>query len=257
MTALGSPRRGIDVQGLFKNHGDLEVLRDVSLSVERGKVAAIIGPSGGGKSTLLRCINGLEPFERGTIRVGDLLLSADQSAHDRALALAAVRKKVGFVFQQFNLFPHLSVLGNIIEAPVHVLGKPREEAERDAERLLAQVDLAQKARSYPHELSGGQQQRVAIARALAMRPDVLLLDEPTSALDPIMASEVMSVVSNLARAGQTMVVVTHQLGLVRAVADTVHVFADAHRVEHGPTASVFSEPQHQTTKAFLGKLAEW
>jgi polar amino acid transport system ATP-binding protein len=247
----------IEIRGLHKRHGTLEVLRDVSLSVERGKVAAIIGPSGGGKSTLLRCINGLEPFERGEVRVGEHVLSPDGSLRERAAVLGAVRKKVGFVFQQFNLFPHLDVLGNVVEAPVHVLGQSREEAEAEAERLLAQVDLAAKARAFPHELSGGQQQRVAIARALAMHPDVLLLDEPTSALDPLMASEVMSVISSLAKAGQTMVVVTHQLGLVRAIADTVHVFADARRVEHGPTDVVFAEPQHETTRAFLRKLAEW
>jgi ABC-type polar amino acid transport system ATPase subunit len=245
----------IEVRGLYKSHGDLQVLRDVSLSVERGKVAAIIGPSGGGKSTLLRCINGLERFERGEVRVGEHVLSPD--VLHRAEVLAAVRKKVGFVFQQFNLFPHLDVMGNVVEAPVHVLGKVRAEAEAEAERLLAQVDLAGKKKSFPHQLSGGQQQRVAIARALAMHPDVLLLDEPTSALDPLMASEVMSVISNLAKAGQTMLVVTHQLGLVRAVADTVHVFADSRRVEHGPTQAVFAEPQHETTRAFLRKLAEW
>jgi ABC-type polar amino acid transport system ATPase subunit len=245
----------IEVRGLYKSHGDLQVLRDVSLSVERGKVAAIIGPSGGGKSTLLRCINGLERFERGEVRVGDHVLSPD--VLNRAEVLGAVRKRVGFVFQQFNLFPHLDVLGNVIEAPVHVLKKARTEAEAEAERLLAQVDLANKRKSFPHELSGGQQQRVAIARALAMHPDVLLLDEPTSALDPLMASEVMNVISNLAKAGQTMLVVTHQLGLVRAVADTVHVFAEARRVEHGPTQAVFADPQHETTRAFLRKLAEW
>jgi ABC-type polar amino acid transport system ATPase subunit len=247
----------IEVRGLHKSYGTLEVLRDVSLSVERGKVAAIIGPSGGGKSTFLRCINGLEPFERGEVRVGKHVLTADGAPRDRAAVLGAVRKKVGFVFQQFNLFPHLDVLANVIEAPVHVLGRSRSEAEIDAMDLLAKVDLATKSKAFPHELSGGQQQRVAIARALAMHPDVLLFDEPTSALDPLMASEVMSVISSLAKAGQTMLVVTHQLGLVRAVADTVHVFADARRVEHGPTQSVFAEPQHETTRAFLRKLAEW
>jgi polar amino acid transport system ATP-binding protein len=247
----------IEVRGLHKRHGTLEVLRDVSLSVERGKVAAVIGPSGGGKSTLLRCINGLEPFERGEVRVGDLVLVPDGSPRERAAVLGAVRKKVGFVFQQFNLFPHLDVLANVVEAPVHVLGKSRAEAEAEAEKLLAKVDLAAKTRAFPHELSGGQQQRVAIARALAMHPDVLLLDEPTSALDPLMASEVMSVISSLAKSGQTMVVVTHQLGLVRAVADTVHVFAHSERVEYGPTEAVFADPQHETTRSFLRKLAEW
>jgi len=247
----------IEVRGLYKRHGTLEVLRDVSMSVERGKVAGVIGPSGGGKSTLLRCINGLESFEQGEVRIGEHVLSPQVDARGRAALLGAVRRKVGFVFQQFNLFPHLDVLANVVEAPVHVLGTPREQAEAEAEKLLVQVDLLHKKGAYPHELSGGQQQRVAIARALAMRPDALLLDEPTSALDPLMAGEVMSVITKLAKAGQTMIVVTHQLGLVRAVADTVHVFANAQRVEHGSTEAVFAEPQHETTRAFLSKLAEW
>ncbi len=245
----------IHILGLHKLHGSAEILRDVSLSVERGEVAAIIGPSGGGKSTLLRCINGLETFERGEVRVGDHRLGADLGRHERGAVVRALRRTVGFVFQQFNLFPHLDAIGNVIEAPVQVLGLSRERAIAEAEELLAKVGLSAKHRAFPHQLSGGQQQRVAIARALAMRPEVLLLDEPTSALDPLMANEVMSVVADLARAGQTMLVVTHQLGLVKSVASTVHVFAEGRRVEHGPTGTVFRSPEHETTRAFLHQLA--
>ena len=247
----------IEVSDLCKQFGGISVLSELSLSIEKGKVAAIVGPSGGGKSTFLRCINGLESFDRGQVRVGTDVLLWNGDARERAARLRAIRRKVGFVFQQFNLFPHLDVMGNIIEAPLRVLGQDRAAAEAEAVRLLERVGLAGKRNAHPHELSGGQQQRVAIARALAMRPEVLLLDEPTSALDPVMASEVMSVISELARAGQTMVVVTHQLGLVRAVADTVHVFAEGRRVESGPTATVFQHPNHETTRAFLHKLQAW
>jgi ABC-type polar amino acid transport system ATPase subunit len=247
----------IDIRDLCKRYGTVDVLSELSLSVERGKVAAIIGPSGGGKSTFLRCINGLESFDRGEVRVGGSLLTSSDDGSERANRLRAIRRKVGFVFQQFNLFPHLDVLGNIIEAPQRVLGQDRAAAVAEAERLLERVGLAAKRSAYPHELSGGQQQRVAIARALAMRPEALLLDEPTSALDPVMAAEVMSVISELARGGQTMIVVTHQLGLVRAIADTVHIFAAGRHVEHGPTAAVFDNPGHETTRAFLRKLQAW
>jgi polar amino acid transport system ATP-binding protein len=247
----------IDVRGLSKRFGAVDVLSELSLSVEKGKVAAIIGPSGGGKSTFLRCINGLESFEQGEVRVGTDVLTWNCTARERAERLRAIRRRVGFVFQQFNLFPHLDVLGNVVEAPLRVLGEARATAVAEAERLLDRVGLAAKRSAYPHELSGGQQQRVAIARALAMRPQVLLLDEPTSALDPVMAAEVMSVISELARGGQTMIVVTHQLGLVRAIADTVHVFAAGRRVEFGPTATVFENPAHATTQAFLRKLQAW
>jgi ABC-type polar amino acid transport system ATPase subunit len=247
----------IDVRALCKRHGTVEVLRDLSFSVDKGEVAAIIGPSGGGKSTLLRCINGLELFERGEIRIGDDLLTADAIPKKRKALLQSIRRRVGFVFQQFNLFPHLDVLGNVIEAPVHVLGRSRDDAIAQAEELLARVGMSHKKRAFAHELSGGQQQRVAIARALAMKPEVMLLDEPTSALDPLMAAEVMSVVSDLAKGGQTMIVVTHQLGLVKAIADTVHVFADGTRAEHGPTQTVFGDPKHPTTRAFLERLAAW
>ena len=247
----------ITISGLYKSHGSLEILRDLSFAVEKGEVAAIIGPSGGGKTTLLRCINGLDPFDRGQIRVGDDVLDGAAKAKERAYTIQSIRKRVGFVFQQFNLFPHLDVLQNLIEAPLRVLGQERDQAIAEAERLLLKVGLSEKRHAFSHQLSGGQQQRVAIARALAMHPQVLLLDEPTSALDPVMAADVMSVISDLAKAGQTMVVVTHQLGLVRAVADTVHVFAEGTRAEYGPVEAVFRQPQHDTTRAFLRKLASW
>ena len=247
----------IDVRGLGKRYGAVDVLSDLSLSVDKGKVAAVIGPSGSGKSTFLRCINGLEAFDRGEVRVAGDVLTPGGGPRERAERLRAIRRKVGFVFQQFNLFPHFDVLGNVIEAPLRVLGEDRAAAVAEAGRLLDRVGLADKMNAHPDELSGGQQQRVAIARALAMRPEVLLLDEPTSALDPVMATEVMSVISELARDGQTMIVVTHQLGLVRAIADTVHVFADGRCVEHGSAAAVFETPSHDTTRAFLRKLKAW
>jgi polar amino acid transport system ATP-binding protein len=247
----------IEVRNLHKRHGALDILRGVSLTLNKGEVTAIIGPSGGGKSTLLRCINGLEPFERGEIQIGKLLLRPGERAARDAVLLRSVRTKVGMVFQQFNLFPHLDALGNVAEAPIQVLQRPRAQVLAEAKALLARVGLSDKLASYPHQLSGGQQQRVAIARALAMSPEVLLLDEPTSALDPVMASEVMEVIAGLAKAGQTLVVVTHQLGLVRAIAHTVHVFAAGERVEHGATARVFQSPEHKVTRAFLSKLAEW
>jgi len=244
----------IDIRGVFKAYGATPILSGVSLSVEKGKVAAIIGPSGGGKSTLLRCINGLESFEQGEIRVGDAVLSPALTPRERKALLGDVRRRVGFVFQQFHLFPHLDALGNVIEAPMQVLGKKRELAVAEAETLLARVGLTHKRSAYPRTLSGGEQQRVAIARALAMRPEVLLLDEPTSALDPSMASEVAAVISDLAKAGQTMLMVTHHLGLARAIADTVHVFADGRRAEYGPPRTVFEDPQHEVTRTFLQKL---
>jgi ABC-type polar amino acid transport system ATPase subunit len=247
----------IEVRGLCKQFGTVDVLSDVSVTVAKGSVSAIIGPSGGGKSTFLRCINGLESFDRGEVRVGSDVLTWSERAGERGERLRAIRRQVGFVFQQFNLFPHLDVLGNVIEAPTRVLGEARAQAIDSAIRLLERVGLAEKRHARPHELSGGQQQRVAIARALAMRPAALLLDEPTSALDPVMAAEVMGVVSELARAGQTMIIVTHHMGLVRAIADTVHVLAAGRKVESGLTAEVFENPSHETTRAFLGKIGGW
>jgi ABC-type polar amino acid transport system ATPase subunit len=241
----------IHVDALFKRHGELEILKGISLTVNRGEVAAIIGPSGGGKSTFLRCINGLETFQGGAVRVGPHVLSANLHPRKDAAQLQKVRKVVGFVFQQFNLFPHLSVLGNLIEAPMLVDKEPKEAAVARAVSLLDRVGLLAKAEAYPRDLSGGQQQRVAIARTLMMRPEAILFDEPTSALDPVMANEVLGVISDLAKADQTMIVVTHSMRFARQVSDHVHVFAGGHDVEFGPPDKVFGDPQHETTKAFL------
>jgi ABC-type polar amino acid transport system ATPase subunit len=241
----------ITVTNLVKRYDGLEILKGISLEVRKGEVHAIIGPSGGGKSTFLRCLNGLERVEGGTVRVGDHVLTPATGARSDALLLESVRRQVGFVFQQFNLFPHLTVLENVIEAPVHVLKWKRKEAVGRAEALLARVGLEQKFQAYPRELSGGQQQRVAIARALVMQPDAILFDEPTSALDPVMSGEILSLVAGLARDGQTMIVVTHSMAFARNVATSVHVFADGCDVESGPPSQVFGNPQHPTTRAFF------
>ncbi len=245
----------ITVRNLVKRHGANEVLKGISFDVRKGEVHSIVGPSGGGKSTFLRCINGLEPFQGGEVRVGDHVLTPATDPRSDARTLEAVRRQVGFVFQQFNLFPHLSVLENVIEAPLHVLKLKRAEAVRRAEELLARVGLSTKRDAYPRNLSGGQQQRVAIARALVLEPEAILFDEPTSALDPVMAGEILSLIADLARDGQTMIVVTHSMGFARNVANRVHVFADGYDVESGPPAKVFGDPQHPTTKSFLAQTA--
>ena len=243
----------IVVEGLVKRHGANEVLKGITLTVQQGEVAAIIGPSGGGKSTFLRCINGLEPFQAGTVRVGEHALKAGVA--DPA-ALQAIRRQVGFVFQQFNLFPHLTVLDNLLLAPTVALSQARDAVLPRALALLDRVGLAAKRDAFPRDLSGGQQQRVAIARTLVMEPACVLFDEPTSALDPVMASEVMRVITDLAEARQTMVVVTHSMQFARTVADHVHVFAGGHDVEHGPPSAVFEAPQHEVTRSFLQKAAQ-
>ena len=224
----------IEVHELVKRHGAREVLRGVSLSVRCGEVAAIGGPSGGGKSTFLRCLNGLDRFEGGSVTIDGLRLDAGLSEPARERALRGIRRRVGMVFQAFHLFPHRSALANVTEAPIHVLGLPRAEAEDRARRLLDRVGLGDRLDARPAQLSGGQQQRVAIARALAMGPRVLLFDEPTSALDSRMAGEVLAVMADLARDGQTMVVVTHDLRFARRAAHTVHVFGDGRVVATGP-----------------------
>jgi len=256
--AAALPEVAVEVAGLHKWYGEFHVLRDINLKVARGERIVICGPSGGGKSTLLRCINHLEVAEQGRIRIDGELVYRDEvegrfRAHSNR-AVAAVRAQVGMVFQHFNLFPHLTVVGNIIEAPVHVLRKPKNEARRRALELLAQVGLSDKADAYPEELSGGQQQRVAIARALAMEPKLMLFDEPTSALDPELVGDVLDAMRQLAREGMTMIVVTHEMGFAREVADTV-VFIDAGVVvEYGPPAQVLSSPRHERTRAFLSKV---
>jgi ABC-type polar amino acid transport system ATPase subunit len=238
----------IEANGLVKEFGALRVLDGASLTVKRGEVAVILGPSGGGKSTLLRCLNGLEAFQAGEVRVGDLTLTAAAPA---AGTLLALRRRLGMVFQQFNLFPHMTALENVLAGPCYALGRKRAEAEPEARALLERVGLADKADCRPEQLSGGQQQRVAIARALAVRPEAILFDEPTSALDPRMAGEVLRVMAELAQAGQTMVVVTHAMHFARRVAHTVHVMAHGRVVETGPPEQVFGSPRCEETKAFL------
>ncbi|REK11931.1 MAG: amino acid ABC transporter ATP-binding protein [Planctomycetota bacterium] len=241
----------IQVRALEKRFGEHVILDDVSLDVSRGEVCGILGPSGGGKTTFLRCLNGLENFQAGEILVAGETLRPGTPAGERERQLLRVRRRVGMVFQQFNLFPHRSALDNVIEAPVHVLGTPRAAAIEQAEALLARVGLADKFDHMPDMLSGGQQQRVAIARALAMQPEVLLFDEPTSALDPRMAAEVEAVIAEVAATGQTMVVVTHSLRLARRTAGTLHIFDASRIVESGPTEQVFDSPRTESTRRFL------
>jgi polar amino acid transport system ATP-binding protein len=241
----------IQVTNLHKRHGALEVLRGVTLSVAEREVAVIVGPSGGGKSTFLRCLNALEPFDQGEVRIGEHRLKPGPHPRGTHEQLRHIRRMVGFVFQQFNLFPHLTVLGNVTEAPLQVLGLSREVAADRAKRLLDRVGLGDKLHERPERLSGGQQQRVAIARALAMEPRVILFDEPTSALDPRMTAEVLAVLSDLAQAGQTMVVVTHAMSFARKAASTVHVFEHGRVLESGPPAQVFENPQEPATAEFL------
>jgi ABC-type polar amino acid transport system ATPase subunit len=253
----------IEVQSLFKRFAEREILCGASLSVARGEVAAIMGPSGGGKSTLLRCLAGLEGFEAGTIDIAGIRLSpqaSDRSGEAKAriaadrqrrAATMQLRGRVGFVFQQFHLFPHRSVLENVIEGPLTVLRQPRDEAIQKATELLARVGLEHERDQMPDQLSGGQQQRVAIARALAMQPAVLLFDEPTSALDPRTAGDVEAVVADLARSGQTMVIVTHSAGFARRTAGMLHVMAEGRIIEKGPPAQVLSSPHEPATRRLL------
>ncbi|MER3456568.1 MAG: peptide ABC transporter ATP-binding protein [candidate division GAL15 bacterium] len=236
------------LQGVHKWFGRLHVLRGIDLEVWPGEVVVICGPSGSGKSTLIRCINRLERHDRGRIVVDGIELTDDLRHVD------AVRREVGMVFQQFNLFPHLTVLQNITLAPVLVRKWPREQAERVARELLERVGIPEKADRYPSQLSGGQQQRVAIARALAMQPKIMLFDEPTSALDPEMIQEVLDVMRDLARRGMTMVVVTHEMGFAREVADRIVFMDEGTVVEVAPPATFFTSPRHDRTRAFLSKI---
>lgn len=225
----------IRITNLVKSYGSHRTLDGVTLEVKAGDVTALVGPSGGGKSTLLRCVNALETFDSGTVAVGDVTFAGGQSASaDRLIAL---RKHVGMVFQQFNLFPHLTALENVMSGPRYALGKSKNESRETAERLLNRVGLANRMQAKPATLSGGQQQRVAIARALAVQPIVLLLDEPTSALDPQMSAEVLEVLRDLAREGQTMIVVTHDMDLARQ-ATVVHRMAAGKIVQSGPASDV-------------------
>jgi len=238
----------ISVQGLRKSFGNLDVLKGIDCEFEANKVACVIGPSGSGKSTFLRCLNLLESISGGSVTI---------CGHDLGHAktnLNRVRKDVGMVFQQFNVFPHMTVLDNVMLAPMKVLKLGRKEAAERTHDLLAKVGLMDKADVYPSKLSGGQNQRVAIARALAMRPKVMLFDEPTSALDPETVGEVLDVMKVLAAESMTMVVVTHEMGFAREVADRVIFMDDGVIVEEGPPSAVFGAPQHERTKAFLSKV---
>ncbi|MBM4000088.1 MAG: amino acid ABC transporter ATP-binding protein [Planctomycetes bacterium] len=240
----------IRIRELKKRYAGHDVLRGITLGVAPGEVSVLLGPSGGGKSTLLRAINGLDTFDEGVIEVGDLRLTPEPTA-ERAATLLRIRRRVGMVFQQFNLFPHRTVLQNIIEAPVHVLRKPVDEAVAEARRLLDRVGMLAKSDAMPMNLSGGQQQRVAIARALAMNPEVMLFDEPTSALDPRTTAEVIGVIADLASAGQTMIVVTHAMGFARNVAHQVHIMHEGRIAESGPPARIFESPETTVTRDFL------
>jgi ABC-type polar amino acid transport system ATPase subunit len=246
----------VTVTALAKHFAGQVVLRDITLAVRRGEVCAVLGPSGGGKTTFLRCLNGLEDFQEGEISLAGVTLRAQLAPRQRAPLVGHIRRRVGMVFQQFNLFPHRTALGNVIEAPMHVLGHSRAQAVAEAEALLARVGLQDKMHSMPDTLSGGQQQRVAIARALAMKPEVMLFDEPTSALDPRMAGEVESVIADLAASQQTMIVVTHSLRLARRTAHTVHVFDAGRVLESGPSEQIFASPREEATRRFLDEAGE-
>lgn len=242
----------IEIARLRKCFGQLEVLKDISLQVEQGGVVALLGPSGSGKSTLLRCMNLLVQPDDGTIRVGETTFRFGQSVEQpKAKSLAAFRSRTGMVFQSFNLFPHMSVLGNVIEAPIHVRGLDRKTAIDQAMAQLEKVGLADRAAQMPDTLSGGQKQRVAIARALAMEPEVMLFDEATSALDPELVGEVLQAIQKLAADGMTMVIVTHEIPFARDVADRVVFMRDGYVVEEGPAREVIDTPRMDATRAFL------
>jgi polar amino acid transport system ATP-binding protein len=249
----------VDARDVNKWFGRLHVLKDVSIQVKRQEVVVIIGPSGSGKTTFIRCINHLEKIQSGRIFVNGHLIGYRESGsgklvEDKEKNIAAQRQEIGMVFQRFNLFPHMTALENIIEAPIQVRGTPREEAVVVGRALLERVGLAAKENVYPNQLSGGQQQRIAIARALAMKPALMLFDEPTSALDPEMIGEVLEVMKELAREGMTMVVVSHEMGFAREVANRVVMMDDGVVVEEGTPDQVFSAPVHNRTKVFLSKI---
>ncbi len=245
----------LDMKNIKKSFGELEVLKDISLSVDKGEVVSIIGPSGSGKSTLLRCATFLETIDSGSISyVGNSAVTTDAEGKAKYVSPAELRKIkscYGLVFQQFNLFPHYSVLKNIIDAPVNVHKRPKDEVMAEAKQLLEKMGLGDKADAYPCQLSGGQQQRVAIARALAMKPDMLFFDEPTSALDPELTGEVLKVIKQLAEEDMTMVVVTHEMPFARAVSDRVIFMADGVIVEQGHPEAVFGDPKEERTRRFL------
>ncbi len=248
----------VEVRGLRKAFGDVPVLRGVDFTARRGTATALLGPSGSGKTTVLRSMNVLETPDAGTVRIADATVDFDVLPTDKAerrRAISALRSRSGMVFQSHHLFPHRTVLGNVIEGPVQVQGRPVEEAEADARALLEQVGLSGRELAYPAELSGGQQQRVGIARALALRPEVVLLDEPTSALDPELVGEVLAVVRDLAQQGWTMVIVTHEVRFARDVADQV-LFLDGGVVAERGGPEVLTDPQEERTRQFLRRMLQ-
>ena len=238
----------IDFKKVNKWYGELHVLNDINFHVDPGEVVVVCGPSGSGKSTLIRCINKLELIQQGEITVDGMPI------HESNINLRRLREEIGFVFQQFNLYPHMTVLGNITLAPINVRKQKKEEAQTLALELLEKVGISEKADSYPGQLSGGQQQRVAIARGLAMHPKIMLFDEPTSALDPEMINEVLDVMKALAREGMTMVVVSHEMGFAREVAHRVIFMDDGQLIESASPDKFFSDPQSERTKLFLSKI---
>jgi len=249
MTTAWTPDQPIvSIKDVHKSFGPIEVLKGVSLDVRKGEVICIIGPSGSGKSTLLRCINALVPINQGSIKV------EGQEVHDAALDKLELRKKVGMVFQSYNLFPHKTALENVMMAPVHVLKRPKDEVEAQARRLIKKVRLEGKEDAYPGELSGGQQQRVAIARSLAMNPDIMLFDEVTAALDPETVKEVLVTIRELAEEGMTCVLVTHEMGFAREVGDHIYFTDRGIIVEHGPPATFFTSASDPRTRAFLSQI---
>ncbi|MFC3073638.1 amino acid ABC transporter ATP-binding protein [Shinella pollutisoli] len=238
----------VELQSVCKWYGTHKVLSDISLQVERGRKIVVCGPSGSGKSTLIRCLNRLEAHQEGRILVDGIEL------HSKMRGIEQVRRKVGMVFQNFNLFPHMTVLENVIAAPVYAMGEDRASAGKRAEELLARVNIAEQAAKYPGQLSGGQQQRVAIARALCMRPEIMLFDEPTSALDPEMVAEVLDTMVSLARTGMTMICVTHEMGFARSVADEIVFMDKGEIVERAPPETFFTSPRNARTKQFLSQI---
>jgi ABC-type polar amino acid transport system ATPase subunit len=238
----------IQIKNLSKWFGDFQVLRDINEEVKEGQTVVVCGPSGSGKSTLLRCINGLEPFQKGEITVDGI------SVGDRATNLYKLRTEIGMVFQRFELYPHMTALQNITLAPMKVRNRPKKDAQDHAMRLLERVGIPEKANEYPANLSGGQQQRVAIARSLAMEPKIMMFDEPTSALDPEMIKEVLEVMIDLAKGGMTMIVVTHEMGFAREVADEIIFMDEGTIIERGTDINFFQNPKSPRTKDFLDKI---
>lgn len=243
----------LEIKNLSKSFGDLEVLKDISLTVEKGQVVSVIGPSGSGKSTLLRCATMLEKADSGVISYEDTVMIQDGVYADKK-TIKDIKKKFGLVFQNFNLFPHMSILRNITEAPIQVLGMDKQQAKSEAMALLEKMGLSDKADAYPCQLSGGQQQRVSIARALAMHPDVLFFDEPTSALDPELTGEILKVIRSLAEENMTMVIVTHEMIFAREVSDYVIFMDGGVIVEQGDAEKVINAPETERLKSFLSKF---